>query len=155
MLLGALVATSACLYFTKGLVVKVSDGDTIVVHQGMGELQHIRLYGIDAPEFMQPGGIEATDYARDMMLYRRVSALEVDTDRYDRTVALVYLDDGRCANEEMIRAGHAWVYRKYCSRPFCKKLLTLEQQAREQKFGLWQDEGQEEPWRWRRLHPRQ
>jgi hypothetical protein len=33
-----------------------------------------------------------------------------DTDRYARAAGVVYIGD-RCLNEELIEAGHAWVYR--------------------------------------------
>jgi len=57
----------------------------------------------------------------------------VDTDRYGRTVAKVYRD-GRDINREMIREGHAWVYRKYLRDP---SLLEDERQAREARAGVW------------------
>src|SRR3990172_5651277 len=62
----------------------------------------------------------------------RVELQVVDTDRYGRTVAKVYRD-GRDINREMIREGHAWVYRKYLRDP---SLLEDERQARGGRAGL-------------------
>jgi endonuclease YncB( thermonuclease family) len=56
-----------------------------------------------------------------------------DTDRYGRTVGHVYLGD-RHINREMVREGHAWVYRKYLED---QSLLEDEKVAREAGKGLW------------------
>ena len=71
----------------------------------------------------------------------------MDTDRYGRTVAKVYRD-GRDINREMIREGHAWVYRKYLRDP---SLLEDERRAREAHAGLWglPEAHRVPPWEWR------
>jgi micrococcal nuclease len=40
----------------------------------------------------------------------------VDINRYDRTVATVYLGDGRELNLELLKAGYAWHYKRYTDR---------------------------------------
>ena len=59
--------------------------------------------------------------------------------------------DNMDINAEMIRNGHAWVYRHY-SRT--KSLLLLEAKARENRRGLWALPARDRipPWDWRRNH---
>ena len=52
-------------------------------------------------------------------------------DRYGRIIGRVFVGDTD-TSAELVRAGHAWVYRRY-SRD--AELLELEQQAKEQRRG--------------------
>ena len=72
----------------SAVVLRVSDGDTIVVRTADFEDIRVRLYGIDAPESKQPGGVEATKALR-VLQGQRVTTREMDTDRYGRMVGLV------------------------------------------------------------------
>jgi micrococcal nuclease len=49
-------------------------------------------------------------------------------------VGILYLGD-ICVNEEIINAGFAWVYRKYCKDAMCRDWLKLAQQAKGSSFG--------------------
>ena len=71
----------------------------------------------------------------------------MNTDRYGRTVGHVYLGD-RHINREMVREGHAWVYRKYLED---QSLLEDEEVAREAGEGMWGLPETERlpPWEWR------
>ena len=94
-------------YAWQGKVVGVSDGDTItVMHDGKGE--KIRLYGIDTPENKQAFGKKAKQFTSDMVAGKVVEVKPVTTDRYGRTVGLVYIN-GKCLSEELVMAGYAWV----------------------------------------------
>ena len=75
----------------------------------------------------------------------------LDTDRYGREVALVYIEgDGECLNEELVRAGYAWVYERYCHIQDCDHWQTLERRARRTDRGLWVQDDPIPPWEWRR-----
>ena len=74
----------------------------------------------------------------------------VDTDRYGRTVGIVKLEDGQIVNEEVMRAGFAWVYDRYCKKPICLWWKRLEDEACAEKRGLWNDKSPVPPWEWRR-----
>lgn len=154
LLILGLVVTAAGFHFTKGRVIMVTDGDTVVVHMGMGKTEKVRLYGIDAPESRQRGGKESTDFASALLLFQAVSLSVIDKDQYGRSVALIRLEDGRIGNEEMVRAGHAWVYRNYCREAFCAKWIALERQAKSKGLGLWRNANPEPPWKWRKANPR-
>ena len=79
----------------------------------------------------------------------------VTTDRYGRTVGLVTVD-GKLLDKELVKAGMAWVYRKYCKRkPLCSELLNQEAKARANGTGLWADKDHTPPWDWRKGKKRQ
>jgi hypothetical protein len=71
--------------------------------------------------------------------------VEVDQDRYGRVVGRVYVE-GLDVNADMVRQGHAWVYRKYATDP---ELYRLEREAKQQRRGLWASDGNIPPWQWR------
>lgn len=147
-------ALAGGFFLCQGKVVQVMDGDTVMVLASSGKLEKVRLYGVDCPESRQRGGNDATDFARSLMLFESVSLSTVTTDQYGRSVAVIRLKDGRLANEEMVKAGHAWVYRNYCKEAVCASWLAYERQAKNRKLGLWRDKKPTPPWQWRRVNPR-
>ena len=135
----------------QGKIVSVADGDTITVLENSKQYK-IRLYGIDTPEKSQDFGQKAKQFTSDMVFKQHVKVVVYDIDRYGRTVGTVYIGQ-KCLNEELIRNGFAWVYRKYCSESFCNDWLQLEQEAREKKLGLWIYDNPIPPWNFRRGEP--
>ena len=132
----------------SGMVVGVSDGDTItVLHEGRGE--KIRLYGIDAPEKGQAYSQKAKKFTSGMVYGKTVEVEHKDIDQYDHTVAIIYVD-GQCLNEALLKHGYAWVYRKYCKETFCEDWLNLEIVTRYGKIGLWSEPDPIPPWEFRR-----
>jgi micrococcal nuclease len=73
--------------------------------------RRIRLLQIDAPERDQrPFGPEARNALARLAPPGTALGVELDrraTDRYGRTLAFLYLPDGRMVNEEMVRRGYA------------------------------------------------
>jgi endonuclease YncB( thermonuclease family) len=132
----------------SGKVVDISDGDTItVLNKGRGE--RIRLYGIDCPEKRQDFGQKAKHFTSRMVFGKIVEVKVQDTDRYGRTVGLVY-SNGQCLNAEIIKAGLAWVCTKYCKLSLCDDLKAYEETARSSKVGLWSHPDPVPPWEYRR-----
>ena len=134
----------------SGEVVGVTDGDTITVlnSKTLKDVK-IRLYGIDTPEKGQAFGKKAKQFTSQMVYGKVVEVEPVDIDRYGRTVALVTVFQ-RLVNEELVNAGFAWIYTRYCDRPICERWKVLEQEAREAKRGLWADPNPIPPWEFRR-----
>ena len=131
----------------SGIVVGISDGDTItVMHEGRGE--KIRLYGIDCPEKSQAFSKKAKKFTSEMVYGKTVEVEPKDIDRYGRTVALIYVD-GKSLNETLVKNGFAWVYRKYCKEAFCEDWLDFEVVARYGKIGLWVEPDPIPPWEFR------
>jgi micrococcal nuclease len=122
------------------LVARVIDGDTLELASGV----KLRLIGVDTPETVHPQkpveafGKEASGFTRHMVEGKRVR-LEYDwqrTDKYRRTLAYVYLEDGTFLNAELIRQGYGHAYTRF---PFkhLDDFRALEREARQQKRGLW------------------
>lgn len=132
----------------QGKVVGIADGDTITVLQNFKQYK-IRLYGVDTPEKKQDFGQKAKKFTSDMAFNQQVKVVAYDTDRYGRTVGVVYVDH-KCLNQELIKNGFAWVYKRYCKGPFCNDWLQLEHEARENKLGLWIDKNPTPPWDYRK-----
>lgn len=136
--------------FAKGRVSNVVDGDTLNVVVSGFNTDKVRLYGIDCPEYDQPGGEDARAFASDLAFLEAVELTIMDKDQYGRLVALVRLPDGRILNEELVREGHAWVYRNYCTEAWCAAWLALEAKAKMDKKGLWAERNPTAPWNWRK-----
>lgn len=131
----------------QATVQRITDGDTIVVRTADFEDIRVRLYGIDAPERNQPGGKEAGAFLRPLQ-GRLVTIIEMDVDRYGRTVALVE-SGGRSVNVEIVAAGWAWLYERYCRADVCAEIKAAESEARAARRGIWAGEPAP-PWEWRR-----
>lgn len=145
LLLVSLTAANSFAASFQGVLVKVSDGDTVqVMHNGKSE--KVRLAEIDCPEEDQPYGKAAKRYVLDLAAQKVVTVEVTDTDRYGRTVGEVTLPDGKSLNREIVKAGYAWWYRKYSKDA---SLGELEEEARRARRGLWQDKNPTPPWEWR------
>ncbi|MFO7596503.1 MAG: thermonuclease family protein [Desulfocurvibacter africanus] len=127
-------------------VIKISDGDTIVVLTEDKRQVRVRLFGVDTPEKGQERGRQASDYTKSVAALQMVDVQEMDVDRYGRLVGRVILEGGRVLNAELVANGWAWVYRDYCKTAECRAWEQLEAQARAQKLGLWQDKNPTAPW---------
>lgn len=121
-------------------VIRVVDGDTIVLDGN----EKVRLIGVDTPETVDPRrpvqrfGHEASEFTRRLALNQEVR-LEYDQtlkDRYGRTLAYVYLRDGRMVNREIIRQGYGFAYTKYPFK-YMKDFREAEAYARKAGTGLW------------------
>lgn len=139
-----------------GTVMYVSDGDTLVVRpDDGGEKVKVRVAMVDCPEKDQPSGLEAKEFAKGFLETSRVTISPVATDRYGRTVAMVFREqDGKSLQEALIANGWAWVYRDYCKdKVLCPAFQSLEFIAKARRLGLWSEPGPIPPWEWR--HSRQ
>lgn len=125
------------------LVRRVVDGDTIDV-QGLGR---VRLLGIDAPEWgfgfdtPAPFATEARDRLAALIANRWV-VLEYERrgrDAYNRRLAYVLVENGRCVNTTLVREGLARVSaREALSR--LGELKRAEADAQTSRRGIWGDQ---------------
>lgn len=129
-----LIAASARAEWRKCLY--VIDGDTIIVS---GQ-EKVRLIGVDAPEIPhedkpgEPGGEKARKFLKKLVEGKKVN-LEYDWERLDkhgRTLAYVYTEEGKLANEELILSGNAEAMRHFT---YSKKerFLEAEKKARQHR----------------------
>jgi endonuclease YncB( thermonuclease family) len=134
----------------EGEVIKVVDGDTIVVNKE-GKSITINLDGIDAPEKNQAFGKEAEEFLASMVLNKKVEIKEKGVSKDGRLLADVYVLKGykRCVNEELLRNGLAW-YDDTNSKS--NKLSSIVKVARQEKRGLWTDTNAIPPWEYNKSH---
>jgi micrococcal nuclease len=139
-------------------VVRVIDGDTIVIRDNVGKQEHVRLRGIDAPEMAHDDrpadywSSQATESLRQRVDQRDV-VLQIDgtetRDRFGRILAFVYVADNDCVNMDLVRDGHVYADRRFTS--FMRSQLEqAETDARKRGRGLWKDEKVEQMPAWRR-----
>ena len=130
-----------------GKVVGVIDGDTIeILHNRHPE--RIRLSGIDCPEKRQAFGTRAKQAASELVYGKDVTLQTHGHDKYKRTLADVLLPDGTNVNQQLVKDGWCWWYRKYA--PGDTVLEGLENEAQEARKGLWVDPQPVPPWEWRK-----
>ena len=130
----------------SGTVERVVDGDTIVFLVTGAKTQRVRLADIDTPELDQSWGLEARAALKVWAEKRRGEVRIVDTDRYGRLVATLWID-GENINRRLVAEGHAWVYRRYLRD---QALPGLEASAKASGLGLWSGKDVIEPRVWRR-----
>jgi len=149
LLLSFLVTFPSFSWAWSGEVVGITDGDTItVLNSKTLKDMKIRLYGIDCPEGGQAFSKKAKQFTSDMVFGKVVEVHRMDTDRYGRTVALVSVDK-QLLNKELVKAGLAWVYDRYCSEPICESWRNFQLRANFDKLGLWSDPNPIPPWEFR------
>jgi micrococcal nuclease len=127
-------------------VTKVVDGDTFWVDDGSVKGLKIRFIGIDAPESRNTGnkvkayyGEECKTYLTNLIGGKKVR-FEYDVgrlDRYGRTLAYVYLEDGTFVNAQLVINGYATVMTIAPNVKYAKVFTELAREAREKKKGLW------------------
>ena len=121
-------------------VVRVVDGDTLLLDRN----ERVRLIGVDTPETVDPRrpvewfGKEASAFTKRMVEGKKVR-LEYDQDRKDRfgrTLAYVYLEDGTFLNAEIVKQGYGHAYTQFPFK-YLEEFRGYERQAREAQRGLW------------------
>ncbi len=137
----------------SGQVTWIYDGDTIEVEN----IGRVRLLGIDAPEAeasnrdrfyrhqfqISPATLRTVARQASQFIIRysrnQTVSLEFDrerTDQYGRTLAYVYLPDGRLLNQVLLEEGLAAVFRRENFK-LKNQFLRAEAKARNGKRGLW------------------
>lgn len=127
-------------------VVRAVDGDTIRVNRN-GEEIVIRFIGIDTPETVAPDrpvecfGPEASSRTKALveggqvwLEYDEVSGL---TDKYDRTLAFVWLDQQTMLNELLIREGYSEEVTYTDGYAHQRDFQEAEREAQSAGAGLW------------------
>lgn len=132
----------------SALVIKVKDGDSLILRYAQGIEKEVRLFGIDAPEYNQAFGQDAKHILENLTLKKTVLVQKHTTDRYQREVVLlIRVQDDLNINLAMLEQGAAWVYRQYQNEP---SWARLEKRAKSQQQGLWAGARPVAPWEWRK-----
>lgn len=127
---------------------KFVDGDTFWITDGKGNKEKVRFIGIDAPEPRnygkkkeQPFGKESSAFVKGYLSGKKVR-LEFDIQKYDkyqRTLAYIFMEDGTLLNDYIVRNGFAVISTFPPNVKFQNRFLKSERFAREKKLGMWRE----------------
>ena len=149
---GALLSSSVHAEILTGKIVGISNGDTVTLLDANQRQNKIRLTGIDALERKMPFGQRSKEHLSDLIFNKDVQVETEKLDRYGRALGKILLDRNDI-NLAMINAGLAWHYKKYQHEQSGSDRLLYahaEEQARQQRIGLWRDPKPIPPWEWRK-----
>ncbi len=137
-LMVALVLLSLAVLQNPGketdLVVKVIDGDTVILASG----ERVRLIGINAPERGEPCYEEAKRALENLVLFKNVT-LERDAenrDRYGRLLRYIFVN-GTFVNSKMLEDGFAVLYYVQPNAKYLRELGLAEKTGRERGGCVW------------------
>lgn len=132
----------------EGQLLKVMDGDTLLMSSSDQQVYSVRLNAIDAPELSQPYG-EASKISLMLLCQdRRIYVEALGNDRYGRLIGRVRCDQTDVQIAQVAQ-GFAWVFDRYVGTD--TYLYSYQEQAQKNTSGLWQDPHPLPPWEWRLL----
>jgi micrococcal nuclease len=128
-------------------VVRVVDGDTLVIDRGFGN-ERLRYIGMDTPESVKPGSpvefmAREASAANAALVDGREVVLETDvsdTDRFGRLLRYVWLREGDgwvLVNLELVRRGFAQAASFPPDVRWQDEFRQAQRDAREAGLGLW------------------
>jgi micrococcal nuclease len=143
-------------YELTGRVVRVADGDTFNLLV-QGKQQRVRLASVDAPEVSkdrerpgQPHAQASRSALAALIAGKTITIVCFERDRYERNICDVPLEGGTTANRKQVQSGMAWANMEGRGKFMRdKELPELQQQAKRQRQGIWQQADPVPPWVWR------
>jgi endonuclease YncB( thermonuclease family) len=137
----------------RGVVVSVSDGDTLTVLDESKTQHKVRLLGIDAPERGQAFGTVSRQNLAALTFQKPVVVEWEKKDRFGRIVGKVQVG-GLDVNLQQIDQGLAWHFKAYQKDQHPEdrqRYAKAEVTARAASVGLWADKDPVPPWEFRRV----
>jgi len=113
---GQMITCLAALCITGAVAI---DGDTIRL-DSPGQNLRLRVWGINAPEIRDPGGVDASRALAALIKGQTLACDLMDVDRYDRPVIRCKLPSGADLSCEMIRQGHAEEWTRYSGGAYAR-----------------------------------
>lgn len=128
----------------EATVLRVVDGDTILVRGANGRNERVRYIGVDTPESVKPDspvecfGREASDFNKQLVQGRKVRLVpdQEAEDRFGRSLAFVYVGD-TFVNAKMISGGYARTIEIEPNTSKAEYFADLERVAIRTRKGLW------------------
>lgn len=147
LLIAFLIILPVVLYAGQYSVIRVVDGDTIIINF-KGKKERVRLLRVNTPESVHPDkkqnipmGKTASDFAKKSLKGKYVD-LEFEgpfKGRYGRLLAYVFVD-GTNFNLELVEQGLSPYYTKYGpSEKYDKEFREAERYARKHELNIWGD----------------
>lgn len=140
------VSDNTTSQFQYYAVTSVVDGDTIKVNVN-GTVETLRLIGMDTPETVDPRkpvqcfGKEASNKAKELLVGTKVrmekDPTQGELDKYGRTLAYIYREDGLFYNKYMIEQGYAHEYTYNTPYKYQAEFKAAQKSAQENLRGLW------------------
>jgi len=149
----------------EGRVVRIIDGETLVLLDANNTQHRVRLSGIDTPERGQPFGNRAKQNLSRLAGTQKARLDWYKKDRWKRLIGTVWVrspdaqcQDGDCAKTldiglAQLTQGLAWHYKRYAHEQLeeeRERYSFAEYEARAKGAGLWVDPDPITPWEWRR-----
>ncbi len=133
-----------------GKITTVLDGDTVlVVREGAQQaFMTVRLAEIDAPEKDQAYGMASRQSLIDMVLNKQVRVTTQAVDNYGRLIGMITLGELNVSHAQVQR-GMAWESSRFHNN---KPVLALQQEAQQNRRGLWAGANPIAPSIWRKNH---
>ena len=130
---------------------KKVDGDTAKFKLGK-DIIVVRFLGINTPETVdrskeeEPFGREASNFTEEKLKNAKKIEIEYDEcaqkkDKYGRSLSWIWVDDN-LLQEEIVKNGLAKTYMLQNNYKYAGNLQLAEEQAKENKIGIWSDEKQ-------------
>lgn len=137
-------ASSGSLEPRSARVLRVVDGDTILVRLASGRQERVRYIGVDTPESVKPNspvecfGKQAASFNRSLVDGREVRLVpdREPRDRYGRTLAFVYAG-GVFVNAKLLENGFARTIEIEPNTSKAEYFADLERVAIRTNKGLW------------------
>jgi micrococcal nuclease len=135
-------------YDAVGTVVRVKDGDTYVLDID-GADTTIRLIGVDTPESVAPAtyskentqeGKDISALVKERLTEGTVLYVEYDvskSDKYGRTLAYLYFEDGTMIQKWLLENGYAQVMTVQPNSKYADEFAKIQHTAAVNKTGLW------------------
>lgn len=127
-------------------IVRVVDGDTVVVKFNDGTTEKVRMLLVDTPESVhptkgaQPFGKEASNYTKKMLAEGKKVTLEIgnpERDKYNRLLGYIWVD-GINFNKKLIEKGYARVaYVEPPNTKYLDEFYEAQERAKSQKSRIW------------------
>ena len=134
-------------------IISVVDGDTVKVQDANGMKYLVSLSGIDAPEITQAHGKVAKEYLCQLICDKDVTLSFNKLNTNGEVLSIVFLN-GKDVSLVMLKNGMAWQDvgdKKALSNATYSNYARVENNARIQNAGLWQEGINISPWRWRQI----
>lgn len=144
------------IIFEPAEVVKVVDGDTIHAKTSAGEIETIRMIGVDTPELAKDGkpaeffAEQAHEFTARKLMNQMVYLEQDhdDLDQYGRKLRYVWINQPQAINEQSIRDGlfSALLISNGCAsfvqynddRKYKELLTEIESEAQDAGIGIWE-----------------
>lgn len=148
--LSAVSDNFSCSDLKKGEIVRVKDGDTYVMMIDCEETT-VRLIGVDTPESIAPDdyaksntseGEKVSEIVKGKIRKGDTLFIEYDIsreDKYGRTLAYLYFEDGLMVQEWLLQNGYAQVMTVQPNSKYAERFAEIQYKSAEDKTGLWAD----------------